>query len=216
VEFDMEEKVLLSIANLVEKGDVKKVRESVELALREGFSAEEILNKGFMVGMNRVGEKFRNGKIFIPEVLISARSMQAGIDLLEPHFSIESVKTRKKLLIGTVEGDLHDLGKNIVSIVFKGAGFEVVDLGINVSWQKFLEEAEKHKPDVIGLSSLLTTTMVSMKNIVKKLKDEGLESLVIVGGAPVSEEFAVEIGADLFGSSAMDGLEKVKRALELV
>lgn len=212
----MSKDVLLNIASFVEKGDVEGVRNSVKLALQEGFPAEEILNKSLMVGMDRVGVKFRDGKIFIPEVLISARAMQAGIDLLEPYFSVDSIKARKKLLIGTVEGDLHDLGKNIVSIVFKGAGFEVVDLGVNVSEQKFLEEAKKHKPDVIGLSSLLTTTMVSMKNTVKRLKDEELGSLVIVGGAPVSEEFAIEIGADLFGSSAMDGLEKVKKALALV
>jgi len=205
--------ILDKIAVTLEDGDAETVLKLVDSALQDGIAVQTILNEGLIKGMTSVGRKFRDGEIFIPEVLIAARAMTRGISRLEPLFAQSGVKTRGKLIIGTVQDDLHDIGKNLVAIMFKGAGFEVIDLGVNVAAEKFLAAARQHQPDIIGLSALLTTTMVSMGTIIKKLREAGVRTPVIVGGAPVSEEYANSIQADLFARNAMEGVDKVLQYL---
>jgi 5-methyltetrahydrofolate--homocysteine methyltransferase len=206
--------LLLEIAANLESGNAAELCELVEQSIEEGLSAEEILNNGLIRGMNIVGQKFKEGEIFIPEVLIAARAMSRCISRLEPLLMQSGVKSKGKLLIGTVKDDLHDIGKNLVAIMFKGAGFEVIDLGVNVPAEKFVAEAQKHKPDVIGLSALLTTTMVNMDNIIKQLRASGCRAVIIIGGAPVSEEYASSIQADLYARNAVEGVEKVMHAMQ--
>jgi len=201
--------LLEQIATHLENGDADQVVQLVDQAIEADISASQILNEGLIAGMNVVGHKFREGEIFIPEVLIAARAMSKGIERLEPLLLKSGVKARGKLLIGTVQDDLHDIGKNLVAIMFKGAGFEVVDLGVNVPPEKFVAEAAQHKPDVIGLSALLTTTMLNMEKTIKTLRNNGCQALIIVGGAPVSEEFAQSISADLYARNAVEGVDKV-------
>lgn len=201
--------LLEQIATQLENGDAEQVVQLVDQAIESNITAGQILNEGLIAGMTVVGHKFREGEIFIPEVLIAARAMSKGIERLEPLLLQSGVKARGKLLIGTVQDDLHDIGKNLVAIMFKGAGFEVVDLGVNVPPEKFAAEAAQHKPDVVGLSALLTTTMLNMEKTIKTLRDSGCQSLIIVGGAPVSEEFAQSISADLYARNAVEGVDKV-------
>jgi 5-methyltetrahydrofolate--homocysteine methyltransferase len=201
--------LLEQIATHLENGDADQVVQLVDQAIEADISASQILNEGLIAGMNVVGRKFREGEIFIPEVLIAARAMSKGIERLEPLLLKSGVKARGKLLIGTVQDDLHDIGKNLVAIMFKGAGFEVIDLGVNVPPEKFVAEAAQHKPDVIGLSALLTTTMLNMEKTIKTLRNNGCQALIIVGGAPVSEEFAQSISADLYARNAVEGVDKV-------
>ncbi len=201
--------LLTQIATNLEMGDAEMVLSLVEQAITAGIPVDEILNEGLIAGMTVVGHKFREGEIFIPEVLIAARAMSKGIERLEPLLLKSGVKARGKLLIGTVQDDLHDIGKNLVSIMFKGAGFEVFDLGVNVPADKFVEEARRHQPDVIGLSALLTTTMLNMEATIKALRNAGCKAIIIVGGAPVSEEFAQSINADLYARNAVEGVDKV-------
>lgn len=201
--------LLTQIATNLEMGDAEMVLNLVEQAITAGIPVDEILNDGLIAGMTVVGHKFREGEIFIPEVLIAARAMSKGIERLEPLLLKSGVKARGKLLIGTVQDDLHDIGKNLVAIMFKGAGFEVFDLGVNVPAEKFVEEARRHQPDVIGLSALLTTTMLNMGATIKALRDAGCKAIIIVGGAPVSEEFAQSINADLYARNAVEGVDKV-------
>jgi len=205
--------LLSEIAVNLEAGDAEEVLNLVEQSLSAGISAEKILNEGLIHGMTIVGQKFKEGEIFIPEVLIAARAMTRSITHLEPLLAQSGVKAKGKLLIGTVKDDLHDIGKNLVAIMFKGAGFEVIDLGVNVSAERFVEEARKHQPDVIGLSALLTTTMVNMDNIVRQLRTSGCPALIIVGGAPVSEEYAASIQADFYAHNAVEGVDKVLGAI---
>ncbi len=201
--------LLEQIATHLENGDADQVVQLVDQAIEADISASQILNEGLIAGMNVVGRKFREGEIFIPEVLIAARAMSKGIERLEPLLLKSGVKARGKLLIGTVQDDLHDIGKNLVAIMFKGAGFEVIDLGVNVPPEKFVAEDAQHKPDVIGLSALLTTTMLNMEKTIKTLRNNGCQALIIVGGAPVSEEFAQSISADLYARNAVEGVDKV-------
>ncbi len=206
--------LLIEIAENLEAGNADELCELVEQGLDEGLAAEQILNEGLICGMNVVGQKFKEGEIFIPEVLIAARAMTRCIARLEPLLMQSGVKSKGKLLIGTVKDDLHDIGKNLVAIMFKGAGFEVIDLGVNVSAEKFAEAARKHQPDVIGLSALLTTTMVNMDGIIRHLRAVGCQSVIMIGGAPVSEEYARSIQADLYARNAVEGVEKALQALQ--
>lgn len=201
--------ILEQIATHLENGDAERVVELVEQAIAEQYAAGQILNEGLIAGMTVVGQKFRAGEIFIPEVLIAARAMSKGIERLEPLLLNSGVKAKGKLLIGTVQDDLHDIGKNLVAIMFKGAGFEVVDLGVNVTPERFVAEAKQVQPDVIGLSALLTTTMLNMEKTIQALRANGCQALIIVGGAPVSEEFARSINADLYARNAVEGVDKV-------
>ncbi len=203
-----------AISTAVKDGRKKIVEKLVTEALEEGVSAETILNKGLVVGMTELGELFKNGEVYVPEVLVAARAMKAGTALLKPLLQAANVQSLGTVAIGTVEGDLHDIGKNLVSMMVESAGFEVSDLGVDVPAEKFVE-AIKANPDcrVVGVSALLTTTMEAMRTTVQAIIDAGLQSQVkiMVGGAPITPEFAAEIGADAYtpdaGSAATKAVE---------
>jgi 5-methyltetrahydrofolate--homocysteine methyltransferase len=194
------------------EGKIDDVKKLTEEALGEGESAEIILKEGLIKAMDRIGLDFRNDEIYIPELLIAARAMHAGMAILKPILSQSEGIMAGKVIIGTVKGDLHDIGKNLVIMMLEGGGFEVVDLGIDVSPEKFLEAIRIHKPQIVGMSALLTTTMMEMKNTIQAIEKAGLKSRVkaIVGGAPVTEKFARDIGADGYAPDAASAVEVVK------
>jgi corrinoid protein of di/trimethylamine methyltransferase len=188
-----------------------EVGELTQKALDDGLAAGQILNEGLLPAMDVIGERFRNHDIFLPDVLLAARAMYAGLDLLKPHLEAADVPNRGTVVIGSVEGDLHDIGKNLVGIMLRGAGYDVVDLGHSVAPDKFVAAAREHQADVIGMSALLTTTMPVMTRVTAALKEAGLgEVKVIIGGAPVSESFAREIGAHAYGFDAARAVELVR------
>ncbi len=192
------------ISLALQKGKAKEVTEMVEAAIAEGVSAEEILNKGLMSGMNIIGEKFKNNEVYVPEVLIAARAMNQGAALLKELLIEDGVKATGKVVLGTVKGDLHDIGKNLVRMMMEGKGLEVVDLGTDVSAQKFLDAAKEHDAKVVACSALLTTTMKEMANVVKAFEDAGLrdETTIMIGGAPVTQNYCDSIGADIYTADA--------------
>jgi 5-methyltetrahydrofolate--homocysteine methyltransferase len=204
--------VLQEIGASLRNGDDNRVGQLTQQAIDDGLPAEEILNNGLMSGMRVVGELFRDHEVFLPEVLLAARAMNRGVDLIKPLLAGEEIPTIGKVVIGTAKGDLHDIGKNLVGIMLKGAGFEVIDLGNDVTAERFVDTAVDSGAKVIGISALLTTTMSSMKDVIDLLRDRGLagEIHTIVGGAPVSKEFAEEIGADGYGYDAASAVEQVK------
>jgi 5-methyltetrahydrofolate--homocysteine methyltransferase len=181
--------------------------------LDRGIGAQDILNRGLLAAMESIGQEFKNGLLFVPEVLLAARAMNAALAVLEPHLSSTGRQARGKALIGTVQGDLHDIGKNMVIIMLRGVGFEVVDLGINVSADDFLRKVVEEKPQILGLSALLTTTMPQMKKVIEGLAKAGLRDKVkvMVGGAPVSPTFARQIGADGYAADAGEAVEVAKK-----
>jgi 5-methyltetrahydrofolate--homocysteine methyltransferase len=181
-------------------------------AIDGGITAGQILNDGLLAGMDVVGKRFGANEIFLPEVLLSARAMHAGMDLIKPLLIADEVPALGKVVIGTVKGDLHDIGKNLVGIMLSGAGFEVIDVGTDVPAEKFVEAAETEGASVIGLSALLTTTMSGMKEVIDLVREKGLEGKikVIIGGAPLSQAFADEIGADGYGYDASNAVTIVK------
>jgi len=195
----------------ISKGDRDKVKKLIQEALAAGESAEVILDQGIIPAMGSVGQRFKDGEIYIPEVLLAARAMHAGMELLKPILTRSKGGMKGKVLMGTVKGDLHDIGKNLVGMMLEGGGYEVVDLGTDVSASKFLEAIEKHKPQVVGMSALLTTTMLEMKNTIQAIEKAGLRKRVktIVGGAPVTEGFAKTIGADGFALNAREAVDVV-------
>lgn len=197
------------IAEQVVTGQAGEVKDLVDRALSEDISAEDVLNKGLLAGMNVVSEKFKNNEFFIPEVLVSARAMTAGLDVLNPLLAAANVKAKGKVVIGTVKGDLHDIGKNIVGMMLQGAGYRIVDLGADVSKEKFIECAQKENPDILGMSALLTTTMVYMKEVIQGLKEAGLRDKVkvIVGGAPLTQAYADKIEADGYAADAATAID---------
>ena len=201
------------IAAAVEAGKAKVIGGLVEEAIKEGCDPLEILNVGMIDAMGVVGEKFRNNEIFVPEMLVAARAMKKGVEVLKPHLAGDNSATVGKYIIGTVAGDLHDIGKNLVAMMIESAGFEVIDLGVDVPAEKFVE-AIKSNPDckVVGLSALLTTTMPAMKDTVAAIIDAGLKAQVkiMVGGAPITQEFADEIGADAYTADAASAAQKAK------
>ena len=192
--------------------DMETVNKLVEEALGNGIGAKEVLDNGLIPGMDIVGQRMKTGEMFIPEVLRSAKIMQAAMDLLRPHMSEKESLGLGTFVIGTVEGDLHDIGKNLVSMMLRGAGFTVVDLGTSVKPQDFVDAVKEHKAVVIGMSALLTTTMPKMDQTVKALKEAGIREQVkiMAGGAPVTEKFVEEIGADAYGANAGSATEKAK------
>ena len=204
------------IADEVLKGNSAPVEELVNKALSQDISAEKILNKGLVGGMSIVSEKFKNNEIFIPEVLVSARAMNSGMEILKPLLAEANVRSIGKVVIGTVKGDLHDIGKNIVAMMLQGAGFDVVDLGTGVSKEKFLEFVEKESANILGMSTLLTTTMVYMKEVIEALKNANLEQnvKVIIGGAPVTQSYAVQINADGYAPDAASAVDLTKKLLK--
>ncbi len=190
-------------------GKAEQVVELTNRALEEGLSAETILDDAMITGMRIIGDRFKNGKAFIPEMIIAARAMNAGLGILEPLLAESGVKAKGTIVLGTVMGDLHDIGKNLAGIVFKGSGFKVVDLGVNVKPEEFIEKAKEFDADYVGLSALLTTTMVNMETTIKDLRDAGVPAKIIVGGAPVTAEYAQTIGADYYAATAADGVQAV-------
>jgi 5-methyltetrahydrofolate--homocysteine methyltransferase len=204
--------ILQQISESLQKGEDQKVAELTQQAIDAGVGAGQILNDGLLAGMDVVGKRFGANEIFLPEVLLSARAMNAGMDLIKPLLIADDVPSLGKVVIGTIKGDLHDIGKNLVGIMLKGAGFDVVDLGADVAPDRFVETAEAEGASVVGLSALLTTTMIGMKDVVELIKDRGLEDKVkvIVGGAPLSQAFADEIGADAYGYDAANAVTIVK------
>ena len=207
--------IVQEISEFLQKGRAKNVKALVEQALAEGVDAKEILEEGLLSGMMIIGGKFKRNEVFVPEVLVAARAMNAGMAILEPKLIEMGNEPVGKAVIGTVQGDLHDIGKNIVAMMLKGAGFEVVDLGVDVAADTFVAKAEEIGADVICMSALLTTTMENMKNVITLLSDQGLRDkyIVMVGGAPVNDSFAMEIGADHFTTDAASAAEVAKQAV---
>jgi len=205
--------LLSEISTCVIEGNVDEIEELTEDALDEGLSAEQILDKGLMPGMDHVGVEFKAGNMFVPEVLRSARVMHGSMDILRPLLTAGNVKMTGKLLIGTVKGDLHDIGKNLVGMMCEGAGFEIKDLGKDIAPEEFVEAVKEFEPDVVGMSALLTTTMRSMGHTIKALEEAGVRDKVkvIIGGAPVTQSFAEQIGADGYASNAAAAAEMAKK-----
>ena len=207
--------ILTGIRDALQQGDDQQVRKLTAEALGAGLPAGEVLQQGLLAGMSVVGEQFRLREIFLPDVLLSARAMYAGLDVLRPHLASAGVASRGKVVIGTVKGDLHDIGKNLVGIMLKGAGFEVVDLGHDVAPEAFVDAAVREGATLIGMSALLTTTMTRMRDVVALLRERGLAGRIrtIVGGAPLSSDFAREIGADDYACDAATAVDRVKALL---
>ena len=193
-------------------GKIDEVKELSQQALDQGISPREIIDKGLLAGMEVVGKRFKAGDMFIPEVLLCARCMHGAMDILKPLLSEADAAGVGIYLIGTVEGDLHDIGKNLVSMMLQGAGFEVIDMGTNITPQQFVDAVKEHKPTILGLSALLTTTMPKMEETIKALKEAGIRDQVkiMAGGAPVTQAFVDEIGADAYGANAASATEKAK------
>ncbi len=207
--------ILEDISKSLQEGDIESCQQLTKRALEQDLSAKDIMDNGFIVGMNVVGERFSKRDFFLPEVLMCAKAMHAGMDLLKPHFLKDEVASKGKVVIGTVQGDLHDIGKNLVGIMLRGAGFEIVDLGNDVPAEKFVETAKQEEAAAIGMSAMLTTTMPVMERVVELLREEGLGDSVktVVGGAPVSQDYADQIGADGYGYDATNAAVQVKRLL---
>jgi len=197
-------------------GNQKGVAEFTNQALSEGVSPATIIQEGLIPAMATVGVKFKNGDIFVPEMLIAARAMKAGLEILKPLMVETDVKNVATVVLGTVKGDLHDIGKNLVGIMMEGAGMEVIDLGVDISPEKFVAAVKAHNPGFVAMSALLTTTMPNMQAIIEAFKAEGLRDSVkvLVGGAPVSEEFADKIGADGYADNAASAVDIIKEFLD--
>src|SRR5471030_779412 len=189
-----------------------EVEEATRIFLARGWSPERVLNQALVEGMRIVGVDFRDGILFVPEVLLAANAMKGGMEILRPLLAETGVEPIGKIVIGTVKGDIHDIGKNLVSMMLEGAGFEVIDLGINNAVEKYLDALAKHKPDILGMSALLTTTMPYMKVVIDTLKQKGIRDdfIVLVGGAPLNEEFGKAVGADAYCRDAAIAVETAK------
>lgn len=211
----MTAEIVNEISEFLQKGRAKNVKKLVEEALEQGVDAKEILNDGLLAGMMIIGGKFKRNEVFVPEVLVAARAMNAGVTILEPKLIEIGNEPIGKAIVGTVKGDLHDIGKNLVVMMLKGAGFEIVDLGTDVSAETFVDKAEEIGADVIGMSALLTTTMPNMKDVIDVLNERGLREkyIVMIGGAPVNEAFAEQIGADFYTADATSAAEVAKEAV---
>ncbi|MBN2453058.1 MAG: corrinoid protein [Candidatus Omnitrophica bacterium] len=212
----MDGNILKDIREALTRGDRAAVAGLTGQAFDQGMPVKDIMDSGLIAGMEAIGKRFKANEIFIPEVLIAAKAMHAGIAILEPHFTKSGIKPLGKVLIGTVKGDLHDIGKNIVSMMLRGACFEIDDLGIDVSPQKFIDAAKSKDIDIIAMSSLLTTSMNAMRDTINGLGAAGLRDKVkiMVGGAPVTQEFADSIGADGFAKDAATAVDKAKELLK--
>lgn len=203
------------ISKALQGGDAEKVSELVRQALQEDIVPKKILEEGLIQGMSIIGEKFKKNEVYVPEVLIAARAMHAGMDVLKPKLTETGVKNIGKVVMGTVKGDLHDIGKNLVKMMLEGAGFEVIDLGVDVSEEKFVEAVKAHQPNIVGMSALLTTTMVNIPEVIKALEAAGLRDKVrvMVGGAPITQNYADQIGADGYSPDAASAADKAKAFL---
>lgn len=201
--------LLKEISENLQKGRAKNVKELVQKAIDEGIEANTILEEGLLHGMNIIGEKFKNNEVYVPDVLIAARAMNTGTELLKPLLVSSGVKAKGKVILGTVKGDLHDIGKNLVRMMMEGKGLEVIDLGVDVPAERFIEAAIENDADIIACSALLTTTMIEMENIVQKVKESPLAEKVkiMIGGAPVTDNFRATIGADIYTPDAATASE---------
>ena len=207
--------IVQEISEYLQKGRAKSVKALVQQALDEGVDAKTILDEGLLSGMSVIGGKFKRNEVFVPEVLVAARAMNAGVAILEPKLIEMGNEPIAKAVVGTVKGDLHDIGKNLVVMMLKGAGLEVCDLGVDVDPETFISKAEEIGADVIGMSALLTTTMPNMKGVVELLEERGLRDkyIVMIGGAPVNDSYAEEIGADYYTPDAATAAEVAKKAV---
>jgi 5-methyltetrahydrofolate--homocysteine methyltransferase len=205
---------LKALSDAVIRGDQAKALEITKAAISEGLSPGDILTKGLVAGMNVIGERFKNNEVYIPEVLIAAYAMKAAMTVLEPKLVEAGVQPLAKAVVGTVQGDLHDIGKNLVAMMLKGAGFEVIDLGVDVSAQKFADKAKETKAHLIGMSALLTTTMPSMEKTIKAIKESGLSVKTMIGGAPVTQAYADKIGADGYAADAASAVDLAKSLIK--
>lgn len=207
--------IIDEISEFLQKGRAKNVKTLVQQALDEGVDPQAILNDGLLAGMMVIGGKFKRNEVFVPEVLVAARAMNAGIAILEPKLVEIGSKPVGKAVIGTVKGDLHDIGKNLVVMMMKGAGMEICDLGVDVEPDTFIEKAEEIGADIIGMSALLTTTMPNMKTVIDRMKEKGVRDkyIVMVGGAPVNQSFADEIGADYYTPDTATAAEVARKAV---
>jgi len=201
---------LKALADAIIKGDQNSAVEITKSALGEGVEAEKVLNEGLIAGMDVIGGRFKKNEVYIPEVLIAARAMKMAMEILEPELAKAGVEPIGKLLIGTVQGDLHDIGKNLVAMMLKGAGFEVIDLGVDIPVEKFVEQAKASGANLIGMSALLTTTMPGMEKAVKALKEAGIGAKIMIGGAPVTQGYADKIGADGYSADAASAVDLAK------
>ena len=200
------------LSTAVLEGDDEKTPKLVQRALGEGLVPKDILDNGLVPGMNEVGVRFKRGDMFVPEVLMSADAMQAGLAVLRPQLAATGARLIGKIVMGTVKGDLHDIGKNLVGMMCEGSGFDVINLGFNVPPEKFVEAIKEHQPDIVGMSALLTTTMRAMGHTINAIAEAGLRDQVkiMVGGAPVDDAFAERIGADGYGSNGPAGADLCK------
>jgi len=198
-------------------GNAKAVAELTQKALDEGMSAQDVLTNGLIKGMGEVGVKFKANEIYVPEVLIAARAMKSGMGILKPKLAESGVQPLGKVVMGTVKGDLHDIGKNLVAMMMEGAGFEVIDLGIDVAADKYVQAIKEESPQVIGMSALLTTTMVQIRENLKIFQEEGVRDQVkvLIGGAPVTQKFADEVGADGYAPDAASAADSAKELMGL-
>lgn len=198
------EDILEKISSSLEKGDIEETTSAVSQAMDEGIEPREILDRGLLAAMNEVGEKFKNNEIFVPEVMMAARAMKSGVELLQPALIETGVEAKGTAVLGTVKGDMHDIGKNLVIMMLEGAGFEVHDLGTDVTAGEFVKAVRNNQATILGMSALLTTTMPYMKEVIAELEAEDLreELYIMIGGAPVTEQFARDIGADAYAGDA--------------
>ena len=205
----MANEILAQISEKIQKGKTKDIKALVPQALEAGIAPADILNAGLLDGMNIVGIKFKNNEVFVPEVLIAARAMKAGTDILKPYLVSDQVSAKGKVVLGTVRGDFHDIGKNLVKMMMEGHGLEVIDLGVDVAPEAFVTAAKENGADIIACSALLTTTMGEMKNVVDLCTAEGIRDQVkiMIGGAPITDAFKTEIGADAYTSDAASAAE---------
>jgi 5-methyltetrahydrofolate--homocysteine methyltransferase len=210
----MNEKIQ-EVYQAVMSGAMADTSSFVQAAIDSGAPAVSILNEGLIAPMGEIGRLFEAGEVYVPEMLISAKSMKFGLELLRPHLVAADVQPLGRVLIGTVQGDLHDIGKNLVAMMMEGAGFEVIDLGVDVKPEELIESINEHKPDIVALSALLTTTMGNMKTAINMMKEAGIRSdlKVMIGGAPVTQEYADEIGADGFSADASQAATKAKNII---
>jgi len=208
-------RMLEKLSTAILEGRSEQTPDLVQEALEEGLVPKTILDEGMVLGMNEVGVRFKRGDMYVPEVLMSADAMHAGLEVLRPQLTATGASLVGKIVIGTVEGDLHDIGKNLVSMMCEGAGFEVINLGFNVKPERFVNAIKEHQPHIVGMSALLTTTMRSMGHTVRAIEEAGLRDQVkiMVGGAPVDQAFAQRIGADGYGSNAPAAADLAKQFL---
>jgi len=208
---------LKGLAESIISGNMARAKELTQAAIQEGVDPQKILNEGLIAGMNVVGEKFKKNEFYVPEVLIAARAMHAGMDILKPILSQSGIEPIATVVMGTVKGDLHDIGKNLVVMMLEGAGFKVIDVGVDADPEKFISAIQENNAKLMGMSALLTTTMPSMKTTIEVLKSKGIRDRVkiMVGGAPLTQEYADEIGADGYAPDAASAVDKAKQLLGL-